>query len=65
MFGPEYFSHVFNLPRQRKSKIDEKLTELDRIKQDLFHRYLWTKNPQVSSRIRSLPTFTRNSTFII
>ena len=69
MYGPEYFTHVFHLPRNLSSSISprrgkEKLTELDRIKQDLFHRYLWTKNPQVSSRIRPLSTYTRSSTFV-
>jgi hypothetical protein len=71
MFGPEHFSHIFNLPRnqlqsrQRNRKSKEKLTELDRIKQDLFHRYLWTQKPQVSCRIRSMSTYTRSSTFVI
>jgi len=71
MFGPEHFAHIFNLPRnqlqsrQRNRKSKEKLTELDRIKQDLFHRYLWTKKPQVSCRIRSISTYTRSSTFVI
>ncbi len=70
MYGPEYFTHVFNLPRNqsqsrsRKIKTAEKLTELDRIKQDLFHRYLWTQKPQVSCRIRPLATYTRSSTFV-
>ena len=72
MYGPEYFAHIFNLPRtpsrpssrRRNSKTNANLTELDRIKQDLFHRYLWTKNPQVSSRIRPLSAYTRSSTFV-
>jgi len=71
ILGPEYFAHIFNLPRnhstsrRRESKTKEKLTELDRIKQDLFHRYLWTKKPQVSCRIRPMSTYTRSSTFVI
>lgn len=82
MLGPEYFAHVFNLPRtsryttqtpikqrsnsqQRRNKIEEKKQELDQIKQDLFHRYLWTQKPQVSCRIRPLTTYARNTTFVI
>lgn len=68
MYGPEYFAHVFNLPRTpsrlSSRRINPNLTEMDRIKQDLFHRYLWTKNPQVSSRIRPLSAYTRSSTFV-
>ena len=70
MFGPEYFHHVFNLPHcraqshERNQKPARKKTELDRIKQDLFHRYLWTQKPQVSCRIRPLSTYPRNSTFV-
>ncbi len=71
MYGPEHFAHVFNLPRQatvsrqQSTKPPKKLTELDRIKQDLFHRYLWTQNPQVSCRIRPMSTYIRSSTFVI
>ncbi|CAF0943708.1 unnamed protein product [Rotaria sordida] len=72
MLGPEYFRHVFNLPRSRShsqqrhhNKTIETTTELDRIKQDLFHRYLWTQKPQVSCRIRPLSTYTRDTTFVI
>jgi hypothetical protein len=71
MFGPEYFAHVFNLPRnqsssrRRHSKKTETLTELERIKQDLFHRYLWTQKPQVSCRIRPMSSYYRSSTFAI
>ncbi|CAF1538184.1 unnamed protein product [Rotaria sp. Silwood1] len=78
MFGPEYFRHVFNLPRSRSqsqqrnhhhhhhhhNKTTEKTAELERIKQDLFHRYLWTQKPQVSCRIRPLSTYTRDTTFV-
>ncbi|CAM4842921.1 unnamed protein product [Rotaria magnacalcarata] len=82
MLGPEYFAHVFNLPRtsryamqassrqrsttqQRKNKTDEKNNDLDRIKQDLFHRYLWTQKPQVSCRIRPITSYARSTTFVI
>jgi hypothetical protein len=65
MLGPEYFADVFNLPRHRQNKITEKSTELDRIKQDLFHRYLWTQKPQVSCRIRPISTYTRSQSFVI
>lgn len=45
--------------------VEEKYIELEHVKQDLFHRYLWTKKPQVSCRIRPLPSYTRShSTFI-
>ncbi|CAF1637996.1 unnamed protein product, partial [Rotaria magnacalcarata] len=70
MLGPEYFRHVFNLPRprsqsvQRKNKAAEKLSDIDCIKKDLFHRYLWTQKPQVSCRIRALSTYTRGTTFV-
>ncbi|CAF4198309.1 unnamed protein product [Rotaria socialis] len=69
MLGPEHFRHVFNLPRpraqsvQRKNKAAEKLSDIDCIKKDLFHRYLWTQKPQVSCRIRPLSTYTRDTTF--
>ena len=70
VFGPEYYRHVFNLPHQHSqdSKRYRKTmpsTELDRIKQDLFHRYLWTRKPQVSCRIRPLSTYSRTTTFVI
>jgi hypothetical protein len=82
MLGPEYFAHVFNLPRasrytaqtptrqrsstqQRRNKTAEKYSELDQIKQDLFHRYLWTQKPHVSCRIRPMSTYTRSATFVI
>ncbi|CAF0729842.1 unnamed protein product [Didymodactylos carnosus] len=104
LFGPEYFSHVFNLTRssryapvphktvpdkitntnqplskrvstsksmpklkvQRvKQKKSENVTELDRIKQDLYHRYLWTLKPNVSCRIRPPSSYSRNATFVI
>jgi hypothetical protein len=65
MLGPEYFADAFNLPRSRIHKMSAKSTELDRIKQDLFHRYLWTQKPQVSSRIRPISTYTRSTTFVI
>ena len=87
MLGPEYFSHVFNLPRpipahrrslprtqtrssgkrqqQQRNKTAEKYDELDEIKQDLFHRYLWTQKPQVSCRICPLSSYTRSATFAI
>jgi len=71
MFGPEYFAHVFNLPRRkssshpRNSKTTEILTEHERIKQDLFHRYLWTQKPQVSCRIRPMASYFHSSTFVI
>ena len=82
MLGPEYFAHIFNLPRQsrytvrtpsrqrsstqqRRNRTAEKYSELDRIKQDLFHRYLWTQKPQVSCRIRPMSTYTRSTTFVI
>ncbi|CAF2668723.1 unnamed protein product [Rotaria sp. Silwood2] len=73
MLGPEYFRHVFNLPHSRSqsqqrhnnnNKTTGKASELDRIKQDLFHRYLWTQKPQVSCRIRPLSTYTRDTTFV-
>jgi hypothetical protein len=82
ILGPEYFSHVFNLPRtsrhrvqttprqysntqQHYNKTAEKYNELDKIRQDLFHRYLWTQKPQVSCRIRPMSTYTRSTTFVI
>jgi hypothetical protein len=82
MLGPEYFAHVFNLPRtsryttqsqsrqrsstqQRRNKTADKYSELDKIKQDLFHRYLWTQKPQVSCRIRPMSTYTRSTTFVV
>ncbi|CAF0879815.1 unnamed protein product [Rotaria sordida] len=82
MLGPEYFTHIFNLPRtsryatqtsarqrsstqQGRNKPADKYDELDRIKQDLFHRYLWTQKPQVSCRIRPISTYTRSTTFVI
>ncbi|CAF0789223.1 unnamed protein product [Didymodactylos carnosus] len=102
LLGPEYFAHIFNLPRSTryapvtpatmlekitsrplseytsssksiiKRKVQnvvqnksENITELDRIKQDLYHRYLWTLKPNVSCRIRPLSTYSRNTTFVI
>ncbi|CAF1158291.1 unnamed protein product [Adineta steineri] len=86
MLGPEYFTHVFNLPRttrtarprtqastkqqrstsqQRYNKTIEQYNEFDQIKQDLFHRYLWTQKPQVSCRIRPMTTYTRSTTSVI
>ena len=64
MLGPEYFAHVFNLPRTSKPlKSHENKDELERIKQDLFHRYLWTQKPQVSCRICPMSAYTRSATF--
>jgi len=76
MRGPEYYAHIFNLPhksrystqstsRQSSQKTKEKYNELDLIKQDLFHRYLWTQKPQVSCRIRPISTYARNTTFVL
>lgn len=70
MLGPEYFRDVFSLPRPRSQKQHRTsktvpLTELELIKKDLFHRYLWTQKPQVSCRIRPLSTYTRDTTFVI
>ncbi|CAF5221838.1 unnamed protein product, partial [Rotaria magnacalcarata] len=48
--------------QQRKNKTDEKNNDLDRIKQDLFHRYLWTQKPQVSCRIRPITSYARSTT---
>ncbi|CAF1467960.1 unnamed protein product [Adineta ricciae] len=67
MLGPERYTHVFNLPRHQSQlrPRNENLTELDRIKQDLFHRYLWTKNPQVSCRICPAINYSRRATLVI
>jgi hypothetical protein len=82
MRGPEYYAHIFNLPRtsryptrststqcsnsdQHSQKTEEKYNELDLIKQDLFHRYLWTQKPQVSCRIRPISTYKRSTTFVL
>ena len=67
MLGPEHYTHVFNLPRHqsRLRPRTENLSELDRIKQDLFHRYLWTKNPQVSCRICPSTNYSRRATLVI
>jgi hypothetical protein len=83
MRGPEYYAHIFNLPRtsryasqstsssqclstdQHSQKTEEKYNELDLIKQDLFHRYLWTQKPQVSCRIRPISTYTRSTAFVL
>ena len=82
MFGPEYFAHIFHLPRpsrsttqptvRRRSRsehpttlVEDRYYELDCIKQDLFHRYLWTQKPQVSCRIRPSPSHSRSSTFVM
>ncbi|CAF4682755.1 unnamed protein product [Rotaria sp. Silwood2] len=51
--------------QQGHNKLADKSNELDRIKQDLFHRYLWTQKPQVSCRIRPTSTYTRSTTFVI
>lgn len=64
MNGPDYYASVFHLPRQSTIKKSENLSEIDRIKQDLFHRYLWTQKPQVSCRILPISTYTRCSTFV-
>ena len=48
-----------------KNKTAEKYDEFDQIKQDLFHRYLWTQKPQVSCRIRPSSTYTRSTTFVL
>lgn len=70
MLGPDYYRDVFNLPRRPspssrpKNKTAEKLSDIDRIKKDLFYRYLWTQKPQVSCRIRPLSTYARNATFV-
>ena len=50
---------------QPKSKTAEKYDELDQIKQDLFHRYLWTQKPQVSCRIRPMSSYKRSATFAL
>jgi len=50
---------------QHYNKTAEKYNELDQIRQDLFHRYLWTQKPQVSCRIRPMSTYTRSTTFAI
>ena len=82
MHGPEYYAHIFNLPRSARyptrspsrqrahtardhPNFDSKYDELERIKQDLFHRYLWTQKPQVSCRIRPISTYTRTATFVL
>ena len=82
MFGPEYFAHIFHLPRPSRSTtqaavrqrsrsehppnpVEDKYHEFDRIKQDLFHRYLWTQKPQVSCRIRPSPSHSRSSTYVM
>ncbi len=51
--------------QKQRIKTEDKYTELDRIKQDLFHRYLWTQKPQVSCRIRPMSTYTRSTTFVL
>ncbi|UJR26978.1 hypothetical protein I4U23_008285 [Adineta vaga] len=50
---------------QKSNKIVEKYEKFEEIKQDLFHRYLWTQNPQVSCRIRPMTTYTRSATSVI
>ncbi|CAF1069008.1 unnamed protein product [Adineta ricciae] len=50
---------------ENRNKTVEKYEEFEQIKQDLFHRYLWTQNPQVACRIRPLPTYKRSATSII
>jgi hypothetical protein len=75
MRGPEYYAHIFNLPRtsryvrqttsKQRAKTEDQYNELDSIKKDLFHRYLWTQKPQVSCRIRPISTYTRNTTFVL
>ena len=83
MRGPEYYAHIFNLPRtshyntrattsrqrsstaQHRQNLEDQYNEFDRIKQDLFHRYLWTQKPQVSCRIRPISTYTRSTTFVL
>ena len=83
MRGPEYYAHIFHLPRtsryptrsttstqcsnsdQHSQKTEEKYNELDLIKQDLFHRYLWTQKPQVACRIRPMSTYKRSTTFVL
>ena len=82
MRGPEYYAHIFNLPRtsryptratsrqrintsKQQNPIESKYSELDLVKQDLFHRYLWTQKPQVSCRIRPMSTYSRNATFVL
>ena len=57
-------------PRQRtrseaQNKTEERYEQFDQIKQDLFHRYLWTQKPQVSIRIRPLSTYARPSTLAV
>lgn len=64
MNGPDYYASVFHLPRQPTIKNLDNLSEIDRIKQDLFHRYLWTQKPQVSCRILPISPYTRCSTFV-
>lgn len=81
MHGPEYYAHIFNLPRSARcptrpssrqrartarnhSNFESKYDEFEAIKQDLFHRYLWTQKPQVSCRIRPISTYTRAATFV-
>ena len=83
MRGPEYYAHIFQLPRTSRypptrtssrqrantardgQHYDNRSDELEGIKQDLFHRYLWTQNPQVSCRIRPISTYTRSTTFVL
>ena len=77
MNGPEYYENVFKLSHSSKygyrtrantskerTHIETKYDELDAIKRDLFHRYLWTQKPQVSCRIRHISSYTRSSSFI-
>lgn len=65
MLGPEHYAQEFNLPRASKPrrKAQGEMNELDRIKEDLFHRYLWTQKPQVSCRICPISAYTRSATF--
>ena len=64
MLGPEHYAQDFNLPRASKPrKARGEMDELERIKEDLFHRYLWTQKPQVSCRICPISAYTRSATF--
>ena len=56
--------HRSNTKQKGTKQADKKNSELDQIKQDLFHRYLWTQKPQVSCRIRPIPTYPRSTTFV-
>jgi hypothetical protein len=48
--------------KSKQNKASDDYDKFEQIKQDLFHRYLWTQKPQVSCRIRSMSAYTRHST---